>query len=195
MTRTLHVRHCLSVVAYSSQQLHLMYLNSLQKPETERSRAGHAVLAMQYIISISAMMQPTSCGSHLGCVHTYNTQQDKKHTECHPSDPETSRCHHTSMPTSRPGYGTSSLLGSDNQEREGQRRILDQPAVPACNHVCAVPKTTHSNVVRHSPSNLVLLVTGLELSHKHLSNERLEYNESEPGVKVGSTVTWEHVTA
>ena len=53
------------------------------------------------------------------------------------------------MPTSRPGYGTSSLLGSDNQEREGQRRILDQPAVPACNHVRAVPKTTHSNVVRH----------------------------------------------
>ena len=43
--------------------------------------------------------------------------------------------------------------------------------------------------------NLVLLVTGLELSHKHLSNERLEYNESEPGVKVGSTVTWEHVAA
>ena len=63
MTRTLHVRHCLSVVDYSSKQLYLMYLSSLQKPETERSRTGHAVLAMQYIISISAMMQLTSSGS------------------------------------------------------------------------------------------------------------------------------------
>jgi len=141
------------------------------------------------------MMQPASCGSQLCCVLIYNTQQDKKHTGCHPSDPETSRCHHTSMPTSRPGYGTNNLLGSDNQEREGQRKILDQPAVPACNHMHAVPTTHRSNVVRHSASNLVLLVAGLELSHKDLSNERLEHHEPELGVNVGSTVTWEHVAA
>ena len=99
------------------------------------------------------------------------------------------------MPTSRPGYGTNNPPGSDNQEREDQRRIRDQPAVPACNHVCAVFKTNHSNFVCHSQCNLVLLVTGLELSHKHLSNERLEYHEPELGVKMGSTVTWEHVAA
>ena len=99
------------------------------------------------------------------------------------------------MPTSRPGYGTNNLLGSDNQECEGQRKILDQPAVPACNIVRAIPKRNRSNVVHHSASNLVLLVTGLELSHKHLSNERLEHHEPELGVKVGSTVTWEHIAA
>ena len=137
-----------------------MYLSGLQKPETERSRAGHAVLAMQHIISISAMMQPMSCGSQLGCVLIYNTQQDKKHTGCHPSDPETSRCHRTSMPTSRPGYGTNNLLGSDNQEREGQRKILDQSAVPACNHVRAISKYI-IQVQRHSASNLSYLSQAL----------------------------------
>lgn len=99
------------------------------------------------------------------------------------------------MPTGRPDYGTNNLLGSDNQEREGQRRILDQSAVPACNHMCAVPKTNHSTTVCHSASNLDLLVTGLEFSHKHLSNERLEYHEPKLGVKMGSTVTWEYVAA
>ncbi len=99
------------------------------------------------------------------------------------------------MPTSRPGCETNNLLGSDNQEREDQRRTRDQPAVPACNHVHAIPEAHRSNVVGHSASNLVLLVTGLELSHKHLSDERLEYHEPELGVKVGSTVTWEHVAA
>jgi hypothetical protein len=99
------------------------------------------------------------------------------------------------MPTSHPGCETNNLLGSDSQEREDQRRIRDQSAVPACNHVSAVPKTNHSIVLCHSQSNLVLLVTGLELSHKHLSDERLEYHKPEPGVKVGSTVTWEHVAA
>ena len=135
-----------------------------------------------------------SCGSQRCCALIYNTQH-KKHTGCHPSDPETSRCHHTSTPTNRPGYETNNPPGSDNQEREGQRKSLDQPAVPACNHMRAIPEAHRSNVVGHSASNLVLLVTGLELSHKHLSNERLEYHEPELGVKMGSTVTWEHVAA
>ncbi len=187
MTRTLHARCCLSVWPTA--------VNNCKSCRLAKAKGQGPGLDMQDIIGISAMMQPISCGSQLGCVLTTNTQQDKKHTGCHPSDPETSHCHHTSMPTSRPGYETNNLLGSDNQEREDQRRTRDQPAVPACNHVCAVPKTNHSNGVCHSQSNLVLLVTGLELSHKHLSYERLEHHEPELGIKVGSTVTWEHVAA